>query len=129
MRGLLLLLPAVILTGCHTSYLAPGAKGKVVDATTGASLPNAMVTRLPFQQVYPMPQVPATTVSVDRHGSFDLPPRFSTEIAFMYRPNPDSMTGTYLVYAEGYATNQIQGISTSRSRWRARLEIVPLERL
>ena len=125
---LLLLLPAFMLTGCYTSTLAPGAKGQVIDSATGAPLPNAHITRLPFERSIGQ-QVPAATISSDRHGSFDLPPVSSTQIAFMYLSNPHAMTGTFLVSADGYTTNRLEGVATSRSRWRARLGSVTLERL
>ena len=70
-----------------------------------------------------------TTTLSGKNGSFDLPPVLQTEIAFMYLRNPDKIPGTFVVSAEGYATNELHGFATSRDRWRVRLGKVPLKKL
>lgn len=132
-RIAVLLLMPLLATGCYTTVREPGALGSVVDATTGAPLPHARITRtyIPDEQFRVRPPLaqnelkPATVLS-DKRGHFDLPPETHTQIAFMYLPNPDHVLGSFLVSADGYATNRVQGRATSRTLWRVQLGRVPL---
>lgn len=128
-----LLLVPLLVTGCYTTVREPGAAGRVVDATTGAPLPHALITRTytPDAEFRVRPQVtpdelkPATVLS-DGRGHFDLPPETHTQIAFMYLPNPKKVVGAFLVSADGYATNRVEGHATSRTLWRVQFGRVPL---
>ena len=130
-----LLLVSCFTTGCYTCVLAPGAVGKVVDADTGTPVRVARITRpyigrdVEARIIVPPEGVPVATTLSGKNGSFDLPPVLKTEIAFMYLRNPDKIPGTFVVSAEGYATNELHGFATSRDRWRVRLGKVPLKKL
>jgi hypothetical protein len=130
----LLLVSVLLVTGCYTYTRAPGAVGRVVDADTGAPVQGARITR-PFitgglggRLGVPSEGLPATTISSDRSGRFDLAPATHTQIAFMYLHNPESISGSFTDSADRYATNQLQGIATSRSLWRVELGRVLLTR-
>jgi hypothetical protein len=134
MRFLLFLSLLPFLTGCYTNIQAPGAAGKVVDADTGAAVRSARVTRHPITGRFvggafvPSEGIPATTILSDKSGHFDLAPTTHTQIAFMYLHNPKSISGSFLVSADGYGTNELHGIATSRSLWRVDLGRVLLKR-
>jgi hypothetical protein len=119
------------LTGCYTFTEAPGAVGRVVDADTGRPVRGAHITRLPvegFPIHFPPEGLPATAVISDSRGHFNLPPATHAQIAIMYLHNPKSMTGSFFVAADGYETNTLNGLATSRSFWRADLGKVELKR-
>jgi len=119
-----LLLLTLLLTGCHTAIQAPGAFGKVVDADTGAAVRGATITRPPvtalwgFKWLPPEERLPAVTIASDKRGAFSLPPATQTRVAHMYFPNPHEIRGSFLVSADGYATNELHGTATSRTHWR-----------
>ena len=131
----LLLLLACFTTGCYTCVLAPGAVGKVIDADKGTPIRGARISRPRILETFGVrpgvqPEgIPAENTLSDRIGSFDLPPVLNTEIAFMVLRNPDKIPGTFDVGAEGYATNELHGFASSRTRWRVRLGHVPLKKL
>src|SRR2546422_7218470 len=124
-RILSFLLPLVLLlTGCYTYTQAPGAVGKVIDADTGAPVLGARITR-PFIAGglgatigVPVEGLPAVTISTDKSGRFDLAPATHTQIAFMYLHNPASISSSFVISADGYVTNELHGVATSRSLWR-----------
>jgi len=134
-RILTLLLPvAWLLTGCYTFTQAPGAIGKVVDADTGAPVRGARIMR-PFVAGglggtigLPSEGLPAVTILTDKSGRFDLAPATHPQVAFMYLHNPKSITGSFVVSAHGYASNEVHGVATSRSLWRVDLGRVQLSR-
>jgi hypothetical protein len=113
-------------SGCYTSYHAPGAAGRGVDAQTGASVRGARVTRHAMTNFFDV--VPAATVTSDKTGAFDLPPDSRTQFRFMYLRNPESLPGSFSVSADGYATNELHGMGTSRTFWRAELGKILLQR-
>ena len=125
--AVLLLATTLVLTGCYTCTQAPGAVGKVIDAETGAPVRGAQITRPPIlggpggRMGVPSGGLPAATVTTDPSGRFNLPPAVHTQIAFMYLPNPASISGSFVVSANGYVTNEMQGTATPRSLWRADL--------
>lgn len=129
------LLSVFLLTGCYTYTHAPGAIGKVVDAETGAPIRDARITR-PFvagggvegRMRIPSEGLSAATVSSDKNGRFNLPPATHTQIAFMHLKNPKRISRSFIVTADGYATNQLHGVATSRTLWRVELERVLLSR-
>ena len=129
-----LLLSVFLLTGCYTYTQAPGAIGKVIDSETGAPIRDARITRpsvasgVEGGMGIPSQGLPAATVSSDKSGRFNLPPATHTQIAFMHLKNPRSISGSFIVTADGYATNQLHGVATSRSLWRVELERVLLSR-
>ena len=139
-RVVLILAPlALCLSGCYTCVRAPGAIGKVLDADTGAPVQGAHITRpyiagprwidgLQGRMEVPPDGLPAETVSSDKSGRFDFPPVTHTQIAFMYHPNPKSISESFVISADGYATNQLQGVATSRSRWRVDLGRISLKK-
>lgn len=124
MIRLLVVFP-LLLTGCYTNVQAPGAVGMVVDADTGLPVRHARITR-PFIAREPAPRVinllvpsegiPATTVSSDKNGHFNLAPETHTVIRFMYLHNPKTVSGSFVISADGYATNELHG-STSHRLW------------
>jgi hypothetical protein len=130
-----LLLPlALLLTGCHTYTQAPGAVGRVVDAETGAPVRGAYITR-PFiargsegRIGIPAEGLPATTVSSDASGRFNLAPATHTQIAFMHLSNPETVSSSFEISATGYTTNVLHGVATSRGLWRADLGKVLLRK-
>jgi hypothetical protein len=132
--SLCLLFVPVLATGCYTNVLAPGAKGKVVDAESGRVVQAAQITR-PFTTgglqgdapLAPAEGLPSTTVATDKSGRFDLPPATHTDL-FLRIQNPESITGSFRVTAKGYLTNNLQGVATSRSLWRVELGTVTLQR-
>ena len=131
----LLLLAVPLFTGCLYTYTqAPGATGKVVDAETGAPVRAAQITRprirggLGVQIGIPLEGLPAETVSTDKGGQFNLPPALHTQIKFMYLHNPTNISGHFLVSADGYTTNEVQGTATSRTFWRADLGRILLKK-
>jgi hypothetical protein len=131
----LLLVLTCFTTGCHTRTVAPGAVGKVVDAETGNLVRGARITRSPIPGTFgvrpglPPEGIPAVTTLSDRNGSFDLPPVLETQIAFMYLRNPAQIAGTFIVSADGYATNELHGFATPSDRWRVHFGRVPLKKL
>jgi hypothetical protein len=125
---------ACFLTGCYTSIQAPGAVGKVVDARTGTPLERARITRIRISGrlegttgMTPELEIPDTTWS-DKRGSFNLPPILQEKLKFMYLQPPKEIPGSFLVRREGYATQELAGVATRRSRWRVDLGQVPLRR-
>lgn len=134
-RILPFLLPLVLfLNGCYTYTQAPGAVGIVVDADTGAPVRGARITR-PFiagglggRIGVPAEGLPAVSISTGKSGRFDLPPATHTQIAIMYLHNPASISSSFVISADGYATNELRGVATSRSLWRVDLGRVVLSR-
>ena len=130
-RVLSFLLPlAFLVTGCYTYTQAPGAVGKVVDADTGAPVRAARITR-PFIAGglgVPSEGLPAARVLSDKGGRFDLAPATHTQIAFMYPHNPESILGSFVISADGYATNEVRGAATSHNLWRVGLGRVLLKK-
>jgi len=133
-RLLKLLVPlACLLTGCYTNIHAPGAVGRVVDADTGAPVRGACITRPSIAAGFvggafvPPEGIPTTTVSSDKSGRFDLAPATQTTIRFMYLHNPKSISGSFIVSADGYATNELHGVAMSHL-WRVDLGRVLLSR-
>lgn len=130
-----LLLPLTfLLTGCYTTIQAPGAVGNVVDAATGAPVRGAHIAR-PFvsgglggRMGLPPEGLPAITVLTDKSGRFNLPPATHTQIAFMILRNPESMSGSFTISADGYSTNELQGIATASAHWRVNLGQVFLKK-
>jgi hypothetical protein len=135
-RLAMLLLLATCVTGCYTNVRAPGVTGRVIDTTTGLPVKGACITRPAVpggysfsQQVYlPPGGLPAVTILSDKHGNFDLSPALHTQFAFMYHPNPYSINGAFLISAEGYATNELHGVATSRTSWRVEVGKVLLSK-
>lgn len=135
-RLVLLLLVAAWGTGCHTSIYAPGATGRVLDATTYQPVVGARITRPAIKgwnysstgNFRPPAGVPSCIAVTGKHGDFNLPPALHTEVAVMYLPNPYSITGSFNVTAEGYVTNELSGIATSRTSWRTELGEIWLRR-
>ena len=127
----------LLLVGCYSHIVAPGVKGKVVDAVTGKPVWQAEVSRprmpigmqssssLRFDSV-----VDARTYSA-KNGSFDLPPKLLTDLIFYNDSrNPKEIHGSFPVGASGYEKNLIEGTATARSRWRVEaglVHIVPLQ--
>ena len=126
----LIAIPILLLlaTGCYTHYRAPGAAGRIVDAQTGAPVRGARVTRLAVSPPAYFDGLPAVTVSSDKTGAFDLPPDSRTQIRFMYLRNAESLSGSFTVSADGYATNELHGTAAERTFWRAELGKILLER-
>jgi hypothetical protein len=132
----LALLPLLLcLTGCYTNILAPGAAGTVVDADTGAPVCSARITRptitggLDGNNPFAPPEgIPAATVLSDQKGHFSLAPATETQIAFMVVRNPKSISRSFLVSADGYATNVLHGTASSSSLWRVELGRIALQR-
>jgi hypothetical protein len=128
-RLAILLLVAACAAGCHTSVYAPGATGRILDAVTYQPVVGARVTRPAIKgwrysstgTFRPPEGVPSSIVVANKRGDFDLPPAVHTQVAFMYLPNPYSITGSFNVTAEGYVTNELSGIATSRTSWRTEL--------
>jgi hypothetical protein len=131
---ILVLLLACLTTGCYTNIYAPGAVGKVVDAETGAPVRGAHITRPQLQGGFvggafvPSEGLPAATVVSDKSGRFDLGPSTRTVIAFMYSHNPKSIAGSFTISADGYTTNELQGVASSHNRWRVHLRSVLLKK-
>jgi hypothetical protein len=117
----LTLLLMFLATGCYTHYRAPGAVGKVIDAETGKPVRGACITRAAIPPPAFFEGLPAVTAIADKAGAFNLPPASRTQIPFMSLRNPESLTGSFNVAADGYATNQLQGTATSRTFWRVEL--------
>jgi len=139
MRLLSFIFLLLFLTGCYTYIQAPGAVGRVVDADTGKPVRDARITRpplIPGQSVggkelfVPFGGVPATTISSDKSGRFNLAPATHTQIRFMYLRNPKGAIypSSFLISAEGYATNELHGIATSHTLWRVDLGKVLLKK-
>jgi hypothetical protein len=134
MRALLYLLPVVVLsTGCYTSYRAPGATGRVVDAASGRPVRGARVTRLAGLTCFtmqgveiPFGEYSAANGKTDAQGRFELPPDARTDVIFMNLPNPTSLTATFVITADGYGTNEVRATATARDLWRAELGKIPL---
>ena len=140
MKGLpAFLLLTIFVTGCYTNVLAPGATGRVVDATTGTPIRGARITRSAIPQpnindtnrslssVFIPPEgLPAATIASDLYGKFDLPPEMNTQIAFMYLKNADALSGSFLISADGYATNIVNGLASPETRWRVKLGRIAL---
>ena len=130
--GLLVL--SVFLAGCYTQIRAPGAVGKIVDAESGAPVRGAQITRrdiaggIGARMGVPPEGLPTTSVLSDKGGRFDLAPATHTDIAFMISLNPESISGSFVISADGYITNELEGLATSRTRWRVNLRRVLLKR-
>jgi len=123
-----------LVTGCYTYTEVPGALGKVVDAHTGSPVPHARISR-PLGSHEVPDTIRASTdgrsvvsVTSGKSGRFDLPPALHTQIAFMYLRNPKTMSGAFVITADGYATKEVQGVASSRHFWRADLGDVELSR-
>ncbi len=135
MMRLPILMPlCLLLTGCYTYVQAPGAVGKVVDAATGAPIRGAKITR-PFipgglggAVGVSSEGLEPTTVLSDKTGRFSLPPATHTQIALMNLHNPEAARGAFLVSADGYSTNQVEGSARSGTLRRAQLGEVPLRK-
>lgn len=132
-RLALVLLSFTIFTGCYTYTQAPGAIGKVIDGNTGAPICGARIVRSYIPESFERPGVPpegipATTAVTDKHGAFNLPPELHTQIMFMYLRNPDSITGIFLVSADGYATNELRGQANSHGYWRVDLGKISMKK-
>ena len=114
LRHAIVLLPlAVGLAACNTTYYAPGAAGRVVDADTGKPLRGASVTReaigrasfapgpdgrIDYQSVLvPAEGVPAEKVVTDQSGRFEIRPAGRTQIAFLYSHNASGLDCKVLV--------------------------------
>lgn len=128
-----LILLTLLLTGCHTAIQAPGAFGKVVDADTGAAVHGAIITRPAVTGLWgfkwiPPERLPAMTIASDKRGAFSLPAATQTHIAHMYFPNPHEIHASFLISADGYATNELHGTATSRRGWRVDFGQVLLRR-
>jgi hypothetical protein len=76
----------------------------------------------------PSDGLPATTVFSDKSGHFDLAPVTDTKIDFLQLHNPASITGSFRISADGYGTNELQGVATSYTRWRVDLGRVWLKK-
>lgn len=128
------LMALLFVTGCYTCTQAPGATGKVVDAVTHEPVRGAEVTRPSIaggpggRPGLPADGLPAASVATDRNGRFNLPPATHTQIASMYLHNPPSISGTFLITAPGYGTNEVGGVARSHGLWRADLGDVPLRK-
>jgi hypothetical protein len=130
---LTILLQTLVLSGCYTEIHAPGATGKIVDAESGQPVQGAHITR-PFIErgfhggtlIYE--ELPSATALSAKTGYFNLNPAKEPKIAFMHLRNPESLSGTFVVTADGYATNEVDGIATRRTLWRVDLGTVILRR-
>jgi len=135
---LLAVVPLLLcLTGCYTYIQAPGVVGRVVDADTGKPVRNARITRparIPGESIdgkvviVPFGGVATTTISSDKNGLFDLPPATHTQVRFMYLHNAESWPCSFLISADGYATNEVRGVATRRTLWRVKLGKVLLNK-
>jgi len=117
-----------LATGCYTHYRAPGAVGRVIDAETGTPVRGARVIRPAIPPPVFFERLSAATAVTDKTGAFNLPPDSHTQIRFMYVRNPESLSGLFVVSADGYATNELHGTATSHTFWRAHLGKILLER-
>jgi hypothetical protein len=130
-RLVMLLLLATFSTGCipYTFVHAPGATGRVQDAATLVPVKGARIIRpAMMSQRGDDIALPSRTVVSDERGDFDVAPARHTQFVFMYRVNPYSMTSSFLVSADGYATNELHGVATSRISWRAEFGAILLGR-
>ena len=120
---LLLFLICFLTGGCTWTYTqAPGAVGKVVDADTGTPVRGAHITRLSV--------APSVTVPSNKDGSFDLPPNLYTALILeMHSANPEKISGSFVVIANGYVTNELHGFATAHDRWRVHFGRVRLKKL
>jgi hypothetical protein len=123
----LLAMIAVCAVGC-TTYVAPGAKGRVVDAATGQPIPNARVTRLFIPPTeFPMPGrfpgFPAVTAVSEKSGEFNLAPRYHRCPTTPRLGEVMPMSGEipFIVSAEGYATYEVQGPGDATNSYRVQL--------
>ncbi len=153
MRFALLLLPmALCLTGCYTTIYAPGATGRVLDADTGRPVRHARVIRAMIKSEdtastgatndspqfggepdlqprrWPPEDSPAAMVVTDERGEFNLPPDARTAIAFLYLHNATGTAGSFVITADGYGTNRMSGIASSKTLWRVELGKVLLKK-
>ena len=130
----LLKLLASLSTGCYRNVRAPGAVGKVFDADTGFPVRGAHITRPHIRGglyggvFVPYAGIPAATTVSDKSGSFNLPPVLETHAAFMYLRNPESVSGLFVVSADGFVTNEMQSLATKQSSWRVGLGRVLLKK-
>ena len=110
---------ALCVTGCSTTIVA-GAKGDVVDASTGLPVQDARVTRPRVSGGYLIPKggLPALTVVSDRHGYFDLPPYRHTVFTLVSELEPHGADGSFEIAADGYETKVISGRATAQTSWR-----------
>jgi hypothetical protein len=119
--------------GCYTVTEAPGARGKVIDSKSGTPLRSALITRKSATRVLygtsgmDENATQATSIRAGKDGSFDLPPVLHTQIAIMYRRNPERIHGLFLIRADGFAAQEVAGYATSRSRWRVDLGTIFLD--
>ena len=115
----------LILTACsggcarYTFVHAPGATGRLIDPVNNVWLSGARITRpaMMSQRDHDL-ALPSITVHADKNGNFDLPPFRESKWVFIYRRNPYSITSSFLVTADGYTTNELHGVATSRISWR-----------
>lgn len=131
--AMLPLLLTFFLTGCYTNILAPGAVGKVVDAETGAPVRGAQITRPMVEQgfvggVFVLERLPAASVLSDKSGGFNFAPATYTRLAFLHLHNPGAIGGSFVVSADGYTTNELDGVATAHNLWRVELGTVLLKR-
>jgi hypothetical protein len=118
--GAMLISFAQCLTGCSTTIVA-GAKGDVIDASTGLPVQDARVTRPRVSGGYLIPEggLAGTTVVSDRHGHFNLPPYRHTVFTLVSHLHPHgALDGSFKVAANGYETRVISGQATSQTSWR-----------
>ena len=131
LRLAMLLLLTFCTGGCYTYVHAPGATGRVIDAETRAPIKGACITRpAMWSQRTGRPNgLPSVTIVSDQRGYFELPPSQCTKFAPIIWPNPYSMTASFIVSEEGYATNVLEGVATSRISWRSEFADIALRPL
>ncbi|PWU12675.1 MAG: hypothetical protein C5B50_21020 [Verrucomicrobia bacterium] len=78
--------------------------------------------------IVPLEGIPAESVKSDKRGCFDLAPAMHTEIAFMFMHNPKRIHGSFLISADGYGTNRVEGVATSHNHWRVPVGSISLQR-
>jgi len=66
----------------------------------------------------PAEGIPITIVLSDSRGEFDLPPDSHTQFGFMHLRNPESLSGSFAVSANGFGTNQMKGVANRQTLWR-----------
>lgn len=132
--ALLALFVVVGATGC-TTYVAPGAKGRVVDATTGEPIPNARITRLFIPPAeFPLPEkfsgFPAVTTVSGKNGEFNLAPAYHRwpTVPRLGEVTPISGGVPFVISTDGYATNEVEGMGESTNSYRAHFGEIRLTR-
>jgi hypothetical protein len=131
----ILIVLTTFVAGCCTYTEAPGARGKVLDRQTRASLRGALITRKSVRgALYGTSGMDrnvsqASSTQAGKSGAFDLRPVLHTQIGFMHRRNPERIQGLFLVKADGYDVHEVNGYATSRSRWRVNFGDIFLDRM